>query len=198
MTSQVVLEDQQDVAGIGDGLRQRDLRRIPVTSAKEGEVLAAVERYVVMGKPDVLSFEVTSHVLAHYRFEFEDQRIGCRFLCHTVTVTLIHIFYANRRRCFANPLTDAVVPGSGDTPSSRRVIEDRLHQRQDRLSTSRFHGWRQQLTPGVAIPDCLGHKKIARRHPAPARTAQTAGTHSIRLACPAQWPAQPRRCLPTS
>ena len=41
----IVLGDQQDFQRVGDGFGQRHLRRVPVASAQEGEVLALLERH---------------------------------------------------------------------------------------------------------------------------------------------------------
>ena len=82
VTGEVVLGDQQDLEGVGDGLGQRDLRRVPVAAAEEGEVLALVERHVVVGVPEVLGVDVAAQLLLHDRLELENQRISYRFLCH--------------------------------------------------------------------------------------------------------------------
>ena len=77
---------------IGDGFGQRHLRRVPITPAEEGIVLALLERHEVVREPELLGAEVPVEVLAHDGLEFEDQRISDRFLCHAVTVTRIHRF----------------------------------------------------------------------------------------------------------
>ena len=50
--------------------------------AEEGEVLALLERHVVVGVPEVLGVDVATQVLLHDRLELEGQRISYRFLCH--------------------------------------------------------------------------------------------------------------------
>ncbi len=47
----VVFGDEQNLARVGHGFRQRHLRRIPVASAQEGEVLALLEWHEVVGEP---------------------------------------------------------------------------------------------------------------------------------------------------
>ncbi len=92
MAGEVVLEDQQNLAGIRDEPGQRRIGRIPIASTEEGEVLAPVEGHVVVGEPDVLGAQMASDVLFAHRLEFEDQRVSDRFLCHAVTVTRVHRF----------------------------------------------------------------------------------------------------------
>src|SRR6202012_4997651 len=87
MARQIVLEQQQDLAGVGEFPGQARLRRLPVMSTEKGEVLAPVERHIVVGEPDVLGAEVAVHVRFDDRFEFQGQRVSDRFLCHAVTVT---------------------------------------------------------------------------------------------------------------
>jgi len=55
---EVVLGDQQDFQRVGDDLGQRDLRRVPVPAAEEGEVLALLERNVVVRVPQILAVDV--------------------------------------------------------------------------------------------------------------------------------------------
>jgi hypothetical protein len=82
VTGEVVLDDQQDLEGVGDVLGQRDVRRVPVPPAEEGEVLALLEGHEVVGVPDVLGVDVPPQLLLDDGLEFEDQRIRYRFLCH--------------------------------------------------------------------------------------------------------------------
>jgi hypothetical protein len=82
ITGQVVLRDEQDLQRIGDIAGQRHLRRVPILAAEEGEVLALLERHVVVGVPEFLRVDVTTQFVADDRLEFEDQRISDRFLRH--------------------------------------------------------------------------------------------------------------------
>ena len=82
IAGQVVLGDQQNLAGVGDGFRQRHLRRVPVPPAEEGEVLALLERHEVVREPDLLGADVTVEVLTNDRVEFEHQCVSYGFNCH--------------------------------------------------------------------------------------------------------------------
>src|SRR3979411_1770241 len=114
MAGQVVLEQQQDLAGVGEGPRQRHDGRIPVTSAEEGEGFASVHGHVVVGEPDFLGAEVAGHVRFDDRREFQDQRVCDRSLCHEITVT-------RRHRCMKMP--ERVVPkGDLGPPGGYRPI----------------------------------------------------------------------------
>ena len=78
----VVFGDQQDLARVGDGFRQRHPRRIPVPTAQEGEVLTLIERHEVVRVPDLFGREMTIEVLSDNRVELEHQRVRNRFDCH--------------------------------------------------------------------------------------------------------------------
>ncbi len=82
IAGQVVLGDQQDLARVGNGLRQRHLRRVPVPPAEEGEVLALIERHEVVREPDLLGTDVTIEILADHRIEFEHQCVRDGFHGH--------------------------------------------------------------------------------------------------------------------
>ncbi len=99
MTGQVVLEDQQDLACVGDrsGQRRSSQSRPP----RNARVLL-IERDVVVGEPDVLGAEVRScSGLAQG---------SAHQLCHAVTVTRIHRFLGPWRR-----------RGAGDRATRRRA-----------------------------------------------------------------------------
>ena len=82
IAGQVVLDDEQDLERVGDVLGQRDVRRVPVAPAEEGEVLALVERHVVVRVPEVLGVDVPTQLLLNDRLELEGERVSNRFLCH--------------------------------------------------------------------------------------------------------------------
>ena len=75
-------KQKEDLAGIDDVLGQRLLRRIPVGAAQEREVLALVERHVVVGEPLVGGVEVALQVLGNHRLQLDRQCVGNGKLSH--------------------------------------------------------------------------------------------------------------------
>ena len=94
VAGEVVLGDQQDLERVGDVPGQRRIRGLPVATAEEREVLALIERHVVVRVPDVLGNEVASEFFQDDGLEFEGQCVSDRFLGHAVTVTQ---FCGNRK-----------------------------------------------------------------------------------------------------
>ena len=83
IAGEVVLRDQQDLEGVGDGLGQRDVRRVPVPATEEREVLALVARHEVVARTTGLRCRGgASCSRSTTGSSSEDQRIRNGFQCH--------------------------------------------------------------------------------------------------------------------